>query len=81
MASEPPRSALLIDWGGVLTTNLFASFQGYAKSAGIDPQGLMTRFRADPTARELLIALETGALDETEFERGSPRSSRSSPTA
>ena len=70
MASEPPRSALLIDWGGVLTTNLFASFRGFAKSAGIDPQGLMTRFRTDPSARELLIELETGALDETEFERG-----------
>ena len=26
MAAEPPRSGLLIDWGGVLTTNLFASF-------------------------------------------------------
>jgi hypothetical protein len=25
-ASERPRTALLIDWGGVLTSNLFASF-------------------------------------------------------
>lgn len=70
MASDPRPNALLIDWGGVLTTNLFASFRGFATSAGIDPQGLMTRFRTDPSARELLIELETGALDEPEFERG-----------
>ncbi len=61
-------SGLLIDWGGVLTTNLFASFRTFAKQAGIDPQGLMTRFRTDPSARELLVALETGAIDESAFE-------------
>ncbi len=30
------RSALLIDWGGVLTINLFASFHAYCLHAGID---------------------------------------------
>ena len=67
-APAPEYSALLIDWGGVLTTNLFASFRTFAKQAGIDPQGLMTRFRTDPSARELLVALETGAIDESAFE-------------
>ena len=73
MASDPDRpqgshSALLIDWGGVLTTNLFASFHAYCVDAAIEPELLMGRFRTDPAARELLIALETGALDENEFE-------------
>jgi putative hydrolase of the HAD superfamily len=63
------RSALLIDWGGVLTTNLFASFKAYCEQAQIDPKLLMGRFRTDPEARKLLIALETGALDETAFEQ------------
>jgi putative hydrolase of the HAD superfamily len=63
------RSALLIDWGGVLTTNLFASFKAYCEQAEIDPKLLMGRFRTDPEARKLLIALETGALDETTFEQ------------
>ncbi len=64
----PERSGLLIDWGGVLTTNLFASFNAYCLAAGIDPQALAGRFRRDPEARELLISLETGALAEPDFE-------------
>jgi len=63
-----PRSALLIDWGGVLTSNLFTSFQAHCLSAGIEPERLLGRFRRDPAARELLIALETGAVTEEEFE-------------
>jgi len=62
------RTALLIDWGGVLTTNLFASFQAYCVAAEIDPQTLAGRFKADPDFRELLIALEKGELDEPAFE-------------
>ena len=64
----PPRSALLIDWGGVLTTNLFVSFQAHCLRAEIDPQKLIGRFRKDPEARELLVALEKGELHEQEFE-------------
>ena len=67
--SAGPRTALLIDWGGVLTTNLFASFHDFCVKAEIEPQKLMGRFRTDPAARELLIALETGELDEAGFER------------
>ncbi len=62
------RSALLIDWGGVLTSNLFASFHAYCVAAGIPPETLMGRFRSDPAARELLVALETGELEEDAFE-------------
>jgi epoxide hydrolase-like predicted phosphatase len=68
LASEP-RTGLLIDWGGVLTTNLFASFHAHCLRAEIDPQTLLGRFREDPEARELLIALEKGELDETAFEQ------------
>ncbi|HXP28217.1 MAG TPA: HAD family phosphatase [Solirubrobacteraceae bacterium] len=82
MASEPvavapeqagvggaERSALLIDWGGVLTTNLFDSFRAYCELAEIDPQMLRERFSSDPACRELLIALEKGQLQEPDFER------------
>ncbi len=70
MATEAPapRSALLIDWGGVLTTNLFVSFQAHCLRAEIDPQKLIGRFRKDPEARELLVALEKGELAEQDFE-------------
>jgi epoxide hydrolase-like predicted phosphatase len=76
MASDPAasdgngraRSALLIDWGGVLTTNLFASFQAHCLRAQIDPAKLIHRFRDDREARQLLIELETGKLGERDFE-------------
>src|SRR5690349_23687724 len=64
-----PRTALLVDWGGVLTSNLFASFYAFCVEAKIEHQSLLGRFRADPAARELLIALETGELEEAAFER------------
>jgi putative hydrolase of the HAD superfamily len=68
MAAEEPRRGLLIDWGGVLTTNLFASFHAYCVQAGIEPEALAGRSRRDRAARVLLIALETGELDELDFE-------------
>jgi epoxide hydrolase-like predicted phosphatase len=67
-AGARARTGLLIDWGGVLTTNLFASFHAYCLQAQIEPQTLLGRFKSDPAARELLIALETGGLEEEAFE-------------
>jgi putative hydrolase of the HAD superfamily len=63
------RSALLIDWGGVLTSNLFDSFRAYCERVDLDPQTLRGRFRSDPACRELLISLEKGELAEPDFER------------
>jgi putative hydrolase of the HAD superfamily len=66
--SAAARTALLIDWGGVLTSNLFKSFYEHCQRTGIDPRQLGERFKADPGFRELLIALEKGELGEPEFE-------------
>lgn len=63
------RTGLLIDWGGVLTSNLFHSFRDFCVQAGVDPQTLRDRFGKDPAFRELLIALEKGELQEGEFEQ------------
>ena len=72
MASEPaggePLSGLLIDWGGVLTTNLFDSFNAFCVLEGLESGVIGARFRSDPEARELVIGLETGAIAEAEFE-------------
>lgn len=62
------RTGLLTDWGGVLTSNLFTSFNDYCVRSEIEPDTVLGRFRKDPAARDLLIALETGKLDETAFE-------------
>lgn len=63
------HTGLLIDWGGVLTSNLFDSFRDFCVRMDIDPQTLRGRFGSDPAFRELLIALEKGELQEADFER------------
>lgn len=68
--SEPRRTALLVDWGGVLTTNLFASFGAFCESEGIAPETLAQRFRGDAEFRALLIAFEEGKIEEPAFEEG-----------
>jgi epoxide hydrolase-like predicted phosphatase len=68
-SSENGRTGLLIDWGGVLTTNLWVSFGDYCKRSEIDPQAMVKSFRENPECRELLIALEKGTLDEAGFEQ------------
>ncbi len=71
MASETettaPRTALLVDWGGVLTTNLFTSFGRFCEDEGLAPEELITRFRSDRETRELLIAFEEGRVEEPDF--------------
>jgi epoxide hydrolase-like predicted phosphatase len=62
------RTGLLIDWGGVLTTNLFASFADFCAANGLDPQAVATAFRGDPTARALLEDFETGRITAAAFE-------------
>lgn len=67
-ARDNGRKGLLIDWGGVLTTNLFASFHEYCVKAEISTEELIERFSKDSGFRELLISLEKGTMEETTFE-------------
>jgi putative hydrolase of the HAD superfamily len=62
------RRGLLVDYGGVLTSNLFDSFRLFCVGAGIEPDSVVQRFREHPTCRELLVELETGRLPEAAFE-------------
>jgi putative hydrolase of the HAD superfamily len=62
------RHGLIVDYGGVLTTDVFASFRAFCEAEGLPPETVRDRFRSDPEARELLAALETGALATPEFE-------------
>lgn len=69
MGDAGSHRGLLVDWGGVMTTNVFDSFRAFCTQEGLSPEAVGERFRADPGARELLVGLETGALAEDEFER------------
>lgn len=64
------RSGLLIDWGGVLTTNLFGSFTAFCQAENLRPEAVRDAFRSDPEGTRLLVEFECGRLDEAEFERG-----------
>ena len=62
------RSGLIVDYGGVLTTDIFASFRAFCEAEGLEPETVRERFLGDPEARGLLEALEVGELTEAQFE-------------
>ena len=62
------RSGLIVDFGGVLTSDVFVSFRAFCDAEGLHPDTVRDRFRSDPEARRLLEELETGALAVAEFE-------------
>jgi putative hydrolase of the HAD superfamily len=59
---------LLVDFGGVLTTNVFQSFREFSEREGLDPDHVKEKFRSDPEALGLLRKLEKGEVDVEEFE-------------
>jgi len=58
---------LLLDWGGVLTSNVFDSFRDFCVAEGLAPDAVKRLFRDESRARELVRGLETEALSEDEF--------------
>jgi epoxide hydrolase-like predicted phosphatase len=61
-------TAVLFDFGGVLTTPVWDSFAAFCRSEGLDPDTIKNLFRTDPEALKELRGLETGELDERDFE-------------
>lgn len=69
MASENGAyRGLLVDWGGVMTSNLFDSFQSFCREEGLEPDAIASQFLRDRDSRQLLIEFECGRLPEEEFE-------------
>jgi putative hydrolase of the HAD superfamily len=58
---------LLVDFGGVLTTNVFESFRAFCVDEGLDADAIKRLFRGEPQALRLVRRLETGDLSEDEF--------------
>ena len=59
---------LLVDFGGVLTSDVFVSFEAFCRAEDLDPDHVKQLFRSDERARQLLVDLEEGRLAEREFE-------------
>lgn len=58
---------LLVDFGGVLTTNVFASFRAFCEDEGLDPDSMKGLFRENPRALGLVRSLERGEISEEDF--------------
>jgi epoxide hydrolase-like predicted phosphatase len=75
MPTPPPsspdraRSALLVDYGGVLTTDIGAAFEQFARAEGLAPGAVSAALRSGPAMRRLVDGMEEGTLPEAEFER------------
>ncbi len=57
-----------MDFGGVLTTDIWSAFAAFCESEGLAPDSVKDAFRSNPDALGLLRGLETGELDEAAFE-------------
>lgn len=66
--TTPPRG-LLVDFGGVLTTNVFDSWRTFCELEGLPPDTLKTLFRENPQAAVLVRSMETAAVSEEDFGR------------
>jgi putative hydrolase of the HAD superfamily len=61
-------NGLLVDFGGVLTTDVFDSFRAFCEAEGLPADTVKRAFRENPAALVELRALERGDLTVEEFE-------------
>ncbi len=71
--TERRYDALLVDWGGVLTTPILESFGAFIEEHGLDPEVLPRLFKdaygGDADADHPVLGIETGKLSEEDFGR------------
>jgi putative hydrolase of the HAD superfamily len=60
---------LLLDFGGVVTTDFFASLGAYCERLGLPHDSFRDLVTADPTGRELYHQVERGELSQPDFEQ------------
>lgn len=65
---SPTRTAVLIDYGGVLTESLHDAFAAFAAEAGLPPELPQRLLSTDEAARAAFVAHECGRIEEEEFE-------------
>lgn len=64
------RSALLVDFGGVLTTSVHDAFRAFSSQISGDPELVLRLLSRDAEASRLLVENERGRLDDEGFEHG-----------
>ncbi|MFE4253783.1 HAD family hydrolase [Streptomyces sp. NPDC056910] len=63
-------SAVLFDFGGVLTTSLIEAFEAFGATLGVDPRLPLRLLAKDERSSALLVEHEEGRLGQREFEDG-----------
>ncbi len=69
MSPDSTQKALLVDFGGVLTTDIWSSFAAFCEQRGLDAGAAKQLFRENPDALATLRGLETGEVEPADFER------------
>jgi putative hydrolase of the HAD superfamily len=64
------RSAVLIDFGGVITTSVLQAFEQFGELLGAPPGMVRGLLSHDAEARELLVEHECGRIDADAFDLG-----------
>jgi putative hydrolase of the HAD superfamily len=62
-------AGLLLDFGGVVTTDFFASLGAHCERLGLPHDSFRNLVTADPAGRELYHQVERGELGQPEFEQ------------
>ena len=65
-----PPGALLVDFGGVLTSSVFDAFAAFSSGAGAAPDLVARLLATDEESSRLLVEHESGRLDDEAFELG-----------
>jgi putative hydrolase of the HAD superfamily len=69
-AAPMTRSAVLIDFGGVITTSVLRAFEEFGEPLGAPPGLIQDLLSHDTTARKRLVEHECGRIDADAFDRG-----------
>jgi putative hydrolase of the HAD superfamily len=64
------RTALLVDFGGVLTTSVHDAFRQFALTISDDPELVLRLLGTDERSSALLVGNENGTIDDDTFQRG-----------
>ncbi len=69
-AAPMTRSAVLIDFGGVVTTSVLQAFDEFGELLGAPAGLILDLLSRDTVARKLLVDNECGRIDADTFDRG-----------
>ena len=59
---------LILDFGGVVTTDFYGALDAFSDRAGLGDRAFVRALRENTEGRDALAAVESGAMPQREFE-------------